>query len=209
MTDVMVPRLAHAGLLAFVAIVALEHVLRTDLPPADHFVSEYANGWTWPLQTVAFAAWAAATAAGAVLAARVRERRVARALVVAALVLATAGLVLATLFATETVGGELPAGAVRTTGGRLHDLGTLGILAGLLVAAPASLRLVPVARYRWIVAGLAVALLAIVPALVALGLDAPGIGQRGFILVGLAWQWAFARYSRPLRRSTASAPTVA
>ena len=65
-----------------------------------------------------------------------------------------AGLVMTALWPTETVAGELPEGAQRTLGGRLHDLGTLAILAGLLVA---------------------------------LRLDAPGIGQRGFILVGLAW----------------------
>jgi hypothetical protein len=48
-------------------------------------------------------------------------------------------------------------------------------------------------RFRLTVAALAVALLAVVPVLVTLGIDAPGIGQRGFILVGVAWQWTFAR----------------
>jgi hypothetical protein len=28
--------------------------------------------------------------------------------------------------------------------------------------------------------------------LIALGLDAPGLGQRGFVLVACAFQWAFA-----------------
>ena len=185
--------LVRFGLLGFIGLVALLHVLRPDLSPSDRFVSEYARGWSQPLQVLAFLSWAVATGACAVLAARAPRRPIARALVVAALVVATAGLLLAAAFATQTVGGELPAGVERTLGGRLHDIGTLLILAGLLVAAIASLRLVTSWRYRLVVLALAVALFAIVPVLVALGLDAPGIGQRGFILVGCAWQWTFAR----------------
>ena len=194
-------RIVRAGLAVFVGLVALEHLLRTDLPPGEHFVSEYANGWTWPVQTVAFLAWAAATAACAVLAARAPWRKIARALTVLGLGAATVGLVMAAIWSTETVGGELPAGVERTLGGRLHDLGTLAILAGLLLAALASLRLVPSTRYRLIVLALGIALVAIVPVLIALRLDEPGIGQRGFILVGLAWQWAFASHERGYARS--------
>jgi hypothetical protein len=140
--------------------------------------------------------WGVATGACAVLAARVPRRKIARAIVVAGLVAATGGLVLATLFSTQTVAGKLPPGTVRTLGGQLHDWGTLAILTGLLVAALASLRLVQRPRYRLVVVALGIILIAIVPALVAIGLDAPGIGQRGFILVGLAWQWAFAGAAR-------------
>lgn len=186
---------AYTGLTAFVGLVALEHPLRPDLPPARHFVSEYARGSTQPLQVAAFLAWAAATGACAVLAARGggRSRPLARTIAVAALAVATAGLLVTATFSTQTVAGELPRGVQRTTAGRLHDLGTLAILAGLLLAAVASLRLVAGWRYRLTVLALAVTLVAIVPALVALGLDAPGIGQRGFILVGCAWQWVFTR----------------
>lgn len=187
-------RAVRAGLLLFVGLVALEHVLRPDLSPAERFVSEYARGWTQPIQVTAFVAWALATTACAVLAARIPVHRpLARAVTLLGLVAATAGLLVAAAFPTETVGGELPAGVVRTTGGRLHDLGTLGVLAGLVLAAAASLRLVPRRGYRLAVLALAAALLAIVPLLVALGIDAPGIGQRGFILVGCAWQLTFAR----------------
>ncbi|MBE2318617.1 DUF998 domain-containing protein [Solirubrobacter sp. CPCC 204708] len=185
-------RIVLGGIAAFVGLVALEHLLRTDLPPGEHFVSEYAVGWTRPVQTVAFLAWAAATAACALLAARVPWRPIARGLVVLMLVAATAGLLVAAVWTTETVGGQLPSDVQRTLGGRLHDLGTLGILAGLLLAALTSLRLIANTRYRLTVLALGVALVAIVPALIALRLDAPGIGQRGFILVGLAWQLAFA-----------------
>jgi Protein of unknown function (DUF998) len=188
---------ARIGLAAFVGLVALEHVLRPGLPPADHFVSEYAHGSTAAVQTVAFLAWAGATGACAVLAARQPGRPVARALTVVALGAATAGLLVAAAFHTQTVGGELPAGVRRTVGGRLHDLGTLAILAGLLVAALASLRLVPRLGYRVTALALGVTLVAIVPVLVAVRWDAPGIGQRGFILVGILWQWVFARAAAP------------
>ena len=187
----MMRRIVLGGLAAFVGLVALEHALRPDLAPERNFVSEYARGWTWPIQTVAFLAWAAATAACAVLAARVRQRPTARALVVLALGAATVGLLMAATWRTETVAGELPADVERTLGGRLHDLGTLGILAGLLLAALASLRLLSDNRYRLTVVALGVVLLGIVPVLLALRLDWPGVGQRGFILVGVAWQWAF------------------
>lgn len=184
---------ALGGVAAFVVLVAVQHPLRSDLPPLERFVSEYAVGWTAPLQAAAFLCWAASMAAAAVLAARARPagRPVARGLTVLALAVATGGALLAALFPTQTVAGELPAGVVRTLGGRLHDLGTLFILAGLVVAALAALRLVRRRGYRIAVPLLGLGLLAIVPVLVALGIDAPGLGQRGFILVGCLWQWAF------------------
>jgi hypothetical protein len=107
---------------------------------------------------------------------------------VSALAVAAVGAVLCAAFATQTVAGTLPAGVVRTTGGRLHDLGTGLILVGELVAALAATRLLPGA-YRIEVVVLAVALLGIVPLLVALGIDAPGWGQRAVIAVGCVWQW--------------------
>ena len=131
--------------------------------------------------------------AAAALAARAPPpgRPFARWLTILALGAAGAGTVVAAVFATQTVGGELPPGTPRTTAGRLHDLGTLAIFCGLLVAGAASLRLVRRTRYRLTVAVLALALLAVVPVLVALELDAPGIGQRGFVLVGCLWLWRF------------------
>ncbi len=186
--------IAVGGVAAFVALVAVQHLLRPGLPPGERFVSEYARGSTALVQVAAFLAWAAAMAACAALAARARPpgRPVARVLTTAGFATAAAGAVMAALFTTETVGGELPAGVERTLEGRLHDVGSLLILAGLLVAALAALRLVRARRFRLTVAALAVALLAVVPVLVALGLDAPGIGQRGFILIGCALLWRFA-----------------
>ena len=42
--------------------------------------------------------------------------------------------------------------------------------------------------YRLVVLELAVALVAVTPAMIALGIDAPGWDQRAFIAVGVAWQ---------------------
>jgi hypothetical protein len=184
------------GLVAFIGLVALQHPLRGDLPPADHFISEYAHGSTAALQIAAFVAWAISLAASALLARHAGPpggRGLARALAVGGLAVAAAGIVVASVFATQTVAGVLPEGVARTTGGRLHDFGTLATLVGLLVAAAASLRLVARRGFRVTVGLLAASLLLIVPLLVALGIDAPGIGQRGFLLVGCAFQWRFAR----------------
>lgn len=194
--------LALAGLALFVALVAVQHPLRTDLPASHHFVSEYARGPTAPLQIAAFAAWALALLACVVLALRAAPsgRRVARGLTCLGLAVAAAGAGLAGVFATETVGGELPADVERTLGGRLHDLGSLLILAGLLLAALASLRVLRSGRYRLSVLVLGIVLLAVVPVMVALGLDAPGVGQRAFILMGCAWQWRFTVAAAASRR---------
>jgi len=204
---VVLRRVIVGGLAVFLVLVAVQHPLRAqDLPPAEHFISEYAKGSTAVLQIVAFVAWALALGAGAVLAWRARARPatprpLAGGLTAAALGVASAGTLMAAVFATQTVAGELPPGRARTLEGRLHDLGTLGLFLGLLVAALASARLIPGARYRVVLALLAVVLLAVVPVLVALELDAPGFGQRAFALIGCAFLWRFAvAASGPPRR---------
>lgn len=192
MTDRSLRGAVLGGLAAFLVLVVLQHPLRPDLPPGERFISEYAKGSTASLQVAAFLAWALAFAAAAWLAARTPRRPIARALTTVALAVAAGGTVVAALFATQTVAGELQAGVQRTLEGRLHDLGTLALFAGLVVAALASLRLVPRKRFRVTVALLALALVATVPVLVALRLDLPGVGQRAFVLIGCAWTWRFA-----------------
>jgi hypothetical protein len=191
--DSRAARVARWGLGAFVGIVVAEHALRPGLAPGQHFVSEYGVGSTAPLQSAAFVAWSASMAAAALLSPPppAPRRPLARAVVAGALAVAALGALACAAFATQTVAGRLPDGVARTTAGRLHDLGTLLILAGLLVAALAGVRLIGRRRHTLEVAGLAVALVAVVPVLVALGIDAPGWGQRAFILVGCLWQWRF------------------
>ena len=192
-----------AGLAAFVGLVAIQHPLRGDLPPADHFVSEYAKGSTAVLQVTAFACWAVALAAGSLLVARAAgsARRIARAIATFGLGFAAAGITTSAIFATQTVAGVLPEGMRRTATGRLHDLGTLAVFAGLLLAAGASLRFVSRRGYRIALAALFATLMLTIPVLVALGIDAPGIGQRVFILVGCGFEWVLAVELSGRRRS--------
>lgn len=54
---------AMAGALLFVVLLAVLHVLRTDLSPTWHVISEYANGPHGWLMTIAFSAMAVSCAA--------------------------------------------------------------------------------------------------------------------------------------------------
>lgn len=198
------------GLATFAALIVVQHATRADdLPPADHFISEYARGPGGWVQVIAFLAWAvslAATAAltgrrpdlvaTAALTRRRPDRPIAWGLTTAGLAIGAIGAVACAAFATETVGGVLPKGAVKSTAGQLHDLGSAGIFFGLLLAALASFRLIPRRGYRLSVAALGLLLFLIPAALVAAGYDAPGWGQRGVIAVGCLWQWRFVQTSR-------------
>jgi hypothetical protein len=189
-------RIASLGLAAFVALIIVQHATRADdLPPADHFISEYARGPGGWVQAVAFLAWGVSFAATFVLLPR-GERRVARAVVGLGLVAGVIGALMCAAFATETVGGVLPEGATKSQAGQLHDLGSAGIFFGLFVAALASVRIVPRRGYRLSVLVLGLLLIAIPAALIAAGYDAPGWGQRGFIAVGCLWQWRLIQTSR-------------
>lgn len=193
---------ARDGLLAFVALVALAHPLRPDLPAPDHFISEYASGSTHPIAILAFLAWGAALAAGAALAWGRGLRAVPVFLGVAA-----AGTLVAAGFATQTVAGELPPGTVRTLAGQLHDYGTLAILAGLLGAALCGLHGLRTRRYRLGLLACAAAFLLAPAVLVGAGLDWPGIGQRAIVLVGVAVSWLLvSELARRGRRTPARAP---
>jgi hypothetical protein len=189
--------LPTAGLAAFVGLIVMQHTTRADdLPPADHFVSEYARGPGGWVQVVAFLGWAVSLAATILLTTDARARRIAKCLTIAGLAAGVVGAVMCAAFATETVGGELPKGAVKTTAGQLHDLGSAAIFFGLLIAALASVRLIRDRLSRLTVLALGLLLLLIPAALIAASYDAPGWGQRGFIAVGCVWHWRFIQTSR-------------
>ncbi len=130
--------------------------------PAITSSAEYAKGSTAYVQVAAFVRWAIALVASAALAAGSRApagRATARRAVVGGFGIAAAGLVLSALFATQTIAGVLPPDVHRTTGGQLHDAGTLAAFAGLAIAAAASLRLDVRRGYRLSLAALAAVLL--------------------------------------------------
>jgi len=193
MTRVGTRTAALAGLGAFVGLVALQHAFRADdLPPAEHFISEYARGEDGWVQVVAFLAWAGSLGATVALARGAGEERPgARGIVMVATAVGAAGAAACAAFTTQTVAGQLPVGALRTTAGQLHDLGSGLIAVGLIVAAVASLRLVSDGGYRLSVLGLGALLFAVPSLLVAFGYDAPGWGQRGLIAVACLWQLRF------------------
>jgi hypothetical protein len=52
--------LVCSGVAGFTGLVALEHLLRPDLPPARRFFSEYGRGRTRSVRAAALACWAVA-----------------------------------------------------------------------------------------------------------------------------------------------------
>jgi hypothetical protein len=179
-------RVALGGLIAFIAIVALQHLLVPELEPQRNTISEYANADVGWLMVAGFLAWTLSFAATADLA-----RRDGHALLAACFAVAALGMLVLACCPTQTVGSVLPEGVERSTTGRLHDLGAdavmLALFAGTAIAAwtiawPAWFR-------RWAVALLALAVI-VVGALLGGGDDVGGLRQRLLVLTGCAAQAA-------------------
>lgn len=103
------------GVLVFLAVVVVLHVARRDISPVDGFVSDYANGGTGLLFTVAVFAHGAGNVGIAVgLAAELGPGRRACSGVVA-LGAASVGLLVAGMFRTD------PTGASASVSGRVHS----------------------------------------------------------------------------------------
>jgi hypothetical protein len=185
-------RVAAAGLALFVSVVGIEHLRATDLNPATHMVSEYANTGDRALMTAGFLAWAVSLAGTALL---LRTVAVAvgapsRVTVLAVLLwLAAAGVLVLAAFHTQTVAGKLPNGLQRSWAGRLHDLGSgiaaAALLLGVLVSAAA------LARPRWYPkAAIAIAVGAVAAdvALLEVGPSVGGWRQRLLLAAACIWQ---------------------
>lgn len=122
------------GLVVFVTVLGAELFLHPALGPRDHRISEYVNasgGW---LMVFGFAGWTSALAAAALLALR-RGVGPARVAVAAGIALAALGIVVITVFPTQTSAGRLPDGAELTWTGRAHDLGSATAFLALTFAA--------------------------------------------------------------------------
>ena len=188
---------ALGGLGTFVAAVFVEHVLTPSLDPARHTISEYANAGTGPIMTFGFAAWAASLTATAAWTWRDRRRWPLALL----LVLAALGMAITACFPTQSVAGSLPPGALRTTTGRLHDLGSGLTSVALLAAAIASAAATwPPRRFRVGAAGLVVVALLADGLLLAIGPDVAGIRQRLLVAIGCGWQLLLLRVLDARRR---------
>jgi hypothetical protein len=173
-----------AGVLAFVTIVVVEHLVESDLDPATHEISEYVHGSAGWLMIAGFVAWSLSLVAlGIAVAPIARGRPVAVAVLVAA-----GGLLLAAFCATQTSAGQLPPGVSLTTTGRLHDLGSGIATIALLAAVILSLRL-PVAHAlrQFILAVLAFAFIADV-VLLLIGAGVAGARQRLLVTLACGWQ---------------------
>jgi hypothetical protein len=118
-------RLAFAGGATFVLLLAALHLLRRDLDPSWHFVSEYAVGDYGWMMTLAFLALALSYVALFVTL-RFQVRTLAGRIGLALLLVSAIGLILGGLFATD----PLSAGVEdQTVSGKLHSVGgSLGIV---------------------------------------------------------------------------------
>lgn len=196
--DSLLRAAAVAGVLAFVAIVLIEHFAEPSLDPAQHEISEYVHGPLGWLMSVGFLLWAISLVASGLWATgSERGRPVAVALLVAAV-----GMVITAAFATQTSAGRLAPGTTLGMAGRLHDIGSGVATLALLAAALLSLRIPRRGLRRITLALVSFAIVADV-ALLALGIDG-GTRQRLLVAAGCAWQLAFlGAFGRARRRSGA------
>jgi hypothetical protein len=121
----MAARLSFAGAAMFVVLLAALHLIKPELDPSLHFVSEYAigdYGWMMGLAFLSFALSYAALFMALRSQVRTRAGRVGLAL----LLVSAVGLIMGSMFATDPISASDEA---RTTSGKLHSVGgTIGIV---------------------------------------------------------------------------------
>jgi hypothetical protein len=184
---VSVARIGRGLVLVGVGAVVALHVVRPDLDPMRHRLSDYANGDHGWLMAVAFAVLGASMLVLAPVAATTGRTPGRRRAIRAAMVVAAAGLAAAGIFRT----GVREAGALSDD---LHGLTSSAATIALVVAA--------VASGRRGVAALASVLLVTSPLLHSTAVA--GLDQRVLWAVVLAWVLTSAR--TPGRISGSSAP---
>lgn len=186
---------ALIGFAWFVVGVALLHVLRPELPPASHMVSEYAVGRLGWIQTVNFLALATGSAALAVAVWR------------SALPVGPTAKALVTLFAATTylsAAFETGSGSWQET---VHELvGILGFLALMVAAftAARSLRRADHSRISRVSLLWGIAMIVTFPLVPVLGETGMGIGQRLFIACAIGWLTSLALTLLPARTRAAT-----
>lgn len=178
MTTRKLAGIALAGLAWFVAGVALLHVLRPDLTPASHMISEYAVGQLGWIQTLNFLALATGTAALFLAARR------------GPIPLGTVAKSLVGAFSVTTYLSAVFETGSGTWQAQVHELvGVLGFLALMVAAftAARSLRGSAWARLRRWSLLWGAAMVVTFPLVPLLGEAGMGIGQRLFIACALGW----------------------
>jgi len=186
--------------LAFVAIVAIEHVAQPGLTPGYFMVSEYARagGAAGAAAIAAFLCWSASLLllAAALLQGGARGRPIMRG-ALALVVLAALGLAAAAVFRTQAVRGVVPRDVARTAVGELHDLGT-GLAEIALFGAAFATAIIARPRRPLRAVSIAAILLAIAvgPLLSLMGADMRGLRQRLLIGVACTWQVSLLRTIR-------------
>jgi Protein of unknown function (DUF998) len=176
------------GLAAFLVVVAVQPLLEPSYDPLRQGISEFVHTGAGGLDLFGFLSWAFSLAilAGIVATApRERGRGRAREAEAAGLGAAAVGLLLVACFATDR--GAEAAGEVThaTAAGRIHDLGSALVAAGVLLAVLAEGG--RGADCRLALATIAAAALSSA-VLFALGDPLPGLRQRCLVTCACAWQ---------------------
>ncbi len=121
----MAARLSFAGAAMFVVLLAVLHLIKPELDPSWHFVSEYAigdNGW---MMVLAFLSLALSYVA-LFMALRRQVRTLAGRIGLALLLASAVGLTMGGVFVTDPISANHDA---RTVSGKLHSVGgTIGIV---------------------------------------------------------------------------------
>jgi hypothetical protein len=185
-------RTAAWGVLAFAAVVVVEHALVPDLSPLTHEVSEYANSRYGALMVAGFVAWALSLAATAATV-DPSHRGPARTTLAGLLLVASVGLLLTACFHTQTSAGHLPPGVRASTTGELHNLASGVAMIALWLAAPVSFLVISDRSYRRVTIALIVLAVAGTIVLVAIGPSVAGLRQRCLLAVACTWQLALLR----------------
>jgi hypothetical protein len=182
-------RLSVVTLVLFLLATVAEHLLDPNLNPLTHQVSEYARssatGW---VMTAGFMAWAVSLLLAAFAVGGLPNANLSRRALAALLAAAASGVVLLTVFHTQTSAGRLPPRVHLSTGGRLHDVGSGLTSVALWGAAVCAGALPPLPRWlrRWSLALAALTVLCDVGLLLA-GTSVGGLRQRVLIGAGCLW----------------------
>ena len=163
--------------------------------------------------TAAFLAWAVCFAATAELVHLDRvasTRPAASRMLVALLVFAAIGAIVTAAFHTDTSAGRLPPGTRRSTGGLLHDYGSLAIMVATFLAATVSAFVIRVpTRFRRRVAVLLAAAVVVDLLLLAVGTEVAGVRQRCLVAAGCAWlAWLLGALRERARTTTQRAVSL-